>query len=87
MNVTDHGAQLLDKPVLQAFGIGPTELIIILFIVLIIFGGTRLPQVGDALGRGIRNFKRAVTGSSESKSDNKNNDQQKPVHQGQPPEA
>ncbi len=39
--------------------IGPTELIIILVIVLIIFGAGKLPDVGTAIGKGIRNFKKA----------------------------
>ncbi len=36
---------------------GPTELIIILVIVIVIFGATRLPQIGEGLGKGIRNFR------------------------------
>lgn len=44
-------------------GIG--ELIIILVIILIVFGAGKLPQIGDALGRSIRNFKRASSGSDE----------------------
>lgn len=41
-------------------GIGMTELIVILVIVLIIFGAGKLPDVGAALGKGIKNFKSAV---------------------------
>lgn len=41
-------------------GLGPLELGIILVIVFIIFGAGKLPQLGDALGKGIRNFKRAT---------------------------
>lgn len=44
-------------------GIG--ELIIILVIILIVFGAGKLPQIGDALGRSIRNFKRASGGKDE----------------------
>jgi sec-independent protein translocase protein TatA len=44
-------------------GIG--ELIIILVIILIVFGAGKLPQIGDALGRSIRNFKRASSGKDE----------------------
>jgi len=40
-------------------GIGMTELIVILVIVLIIFGAKKLPQIGEGLGKGIRNFKKA----------------------------
>lgn len=42
------------------FGLGPTELIIILLIVLVIFGAKKLPEIGSGLGKGITNFKRAV---------------------------
>jgi sec-independent protein translocase protein TatA len=39
------------------FGLGTQELVIILVLVLVIFGAGKLPQVGGAIGRGIRNFK------------------------------
>ena len=41
-------------------GLGFTELIVILVIVLIIFGAGRLPELGDGIGRGIRNFRKAI---------------------------
>ena len=39
--------------------IGPTELIIILVIVIIIFGAGKLPEIGSALGRSVKDFKKA----------------------------
>ena len=39
------------------FGLGMGELLVILVIVLLIFGAGKLPQVGDAMGRAIRNFR------------------------------
>jgi sec-independent protein translocase protein TatA len=42
------------------FGLGAQELLIILLIVILLFGATRIPQIGRALGKGISNFKRAV---------------------------
>ena len=42
--------------------LGMGELLVILVIVLIIFGATRVPQLGEALGRGIRNFRRSLKG-------------------------
>lgn len=42
------------------FGIGMPELLIILVIILIIFGAGKLPELGDGIGRGIRNFRRSV---------------------------
>jgi sec-independent protein translocase protein TatA len=41
-------------------GIGMPELLVILVIVLIIFGANKLPQIGEGLGKGIRNFKKAT---------------------------
>jgi sec-independent protein translocase protein TatA len=40
--------------------IGIWELLIILFIIILIFGATRLPQIGGGIGKGIRNFKDAM---------------------------
>jgi len=42
------------------FGIGMTELLLILLIILIIFGVGKLPDTGSALGKTIRNFKRST---------------------------
>ena len=42
------------------FGMGFGELVLILVIVLVVFGATKLPQLGDGLGRAIKNFKRSV---------------------------
>ena len=41
-------------------GLGFSELMIILVIVLIIFGAGKLPELGDGIGRGIKNFRKAV---------------------------
>ena len=43
------------------FGIGMPELLVILVIILVIFGAGKLPQIGEGLGKGIRNFKKATT--------------------------
>ena len=44
--------------------IGPTELIIVLVIVLVIFGPKRLPGLGRSLGSGMKEFRDSVTGKS-----------------------
>jgi sec-independent protein translocase protein TatA len=44
---------------------GIPELLVILVIVLLIFGAGKLPAIGDALGRSIKNFKRAAGGNDE----------------------
>jgi sec-independent protein translocase protein TatA len=46
-------------------GLGMGELLVILVIVIVIFGAGKLPQIGDALGRSIKNFKRASAGQDE----------------------
>lgn len=42
------------------FGLGMPELLVILVIILVIFGAGKLPQIGEGLGKGIRNFKKSV---------------------------
>lgn len=42
------------------FGIGMPEMLVILVIIFIIFGAGKLPEIGSALGRGIKSFKRAT---------------------------
>jgi len=53
------------------FGLGTQELLIILILVLIIFGAGKLPQVGSALGKGIKNFKHGLKGEDKTEKDPK----------------
>ena len=46
-------------------GLGIPELIVILFIIILIFGASRLPEIGRGLGKGIRNFKDATRARAE----------------------
>ncbi len=55
--------------------IGPTELLLILLIVIIIFGARKLPELGKSLGEGIKNFKKAI---SSGKEENSSDSQLKP---------
>lgn len=50
---------------------GPFELIIILVIVLLIFGGKRLKNIGGDLGSAIKGFKKSMKDSSDEQLDNK----------------
>jgi sec-independent protein translocase protein TatA len=52
---------------LALFNIGPTELILILLIVLLLFGGKRLPDLAKGLGQSIREFKKATNEDADSK--------------------
>ena len=47
------------------FGFGMPEMIIILVIILVVFGAGKLPEVGGAVGKSIRNFKKASEGKDE----------------------
>jgi sec-independent protein translocase protein TatA len=47
------------------FGYGGFPVIIILLIILVIFGAGKLPEIGTALGKGIKNFKRSFEGKDE----------------------
>jgi TatA/E family protein of Tat protein translocase len=43
------------------FGIGTTELLVILFIILLVFGSKKLPELAQGLGKGMREFKKATS--------------------------
>jgi sec-independent protein translocase protein TatA len=56
--------------------LGPTELIIILLIVILLFGARKIPEIAKGLGKGIRDFKGAL---KESEKDGENPGEAKPV--------
>ena len=58
------------------FGLGIQELLIILVIALVIFGPSKLPQIGSGLGKAIRDFKKGISGdeAEESGKDTKKED-------------
>jgi sec-independent protein translocase protein TatA len=47
------------------FGIGFPELIVIMVVALLVFGPARLPEIGSALGKGIRDFKKGFEGAED----------------------
>lgn len=62
------------------FGLGMPELLVVLVIVVVIFGASRLPQLGEGLGKAIKGFKKGVSDTqdtiakdSEKKDNNKEN--------------
>ncbi|NDD62842.1 MAG: twin-arginine translocase TatA/TatE family subunit [Acidobacteria bacterium] len=50
-------------------GLGPTELIIILVILLVLFGGSRLPSLAKGLGESVRSFKKGIAEDAEDPKD------------------
>jgi sec-independent protein translocase protein TatA len=67
------------EPVAGIFGLGGTEMIVILLIVLLLFGGAKLPALAKGLGQSIKEFKKAAKeGDDDDKSDKKPDATQKP---------
>lgn len=58
------------------FGIGLPELIILLVIVVVVFGVGRLPELGGALGKSIREFRTSVNPQDENKGEGKEGSKQ-----------
>jgi sec-independent protein translocase protein TatA len=58
-------------------GLGTPELVIILVIALVIFGGSRLPQLGEGLGKAIRGFKKGISDSHEEAAKKEDKDKEK----------
>ncbi len=57
MNVAPH---LTDPVFAKASMLGPFELLVLLILALLLFGGSRISQIGSSLGKSIRDFKREM---------------------------
>ena len=55
-------------------GMGGSEILVILFVILLFFGGKKLPELARGLGKGIKEFKDASSGASEEKKEEKKPD-------------
>jgi sec-independent protein translocase protein TatA len=55
-------------------GLRPLELIIIFAVIVLLFGATRLPQLGSSIGQAIRNFKRGFGEAGDGAEDKKDSD-------------
>ncbi len=71
----EHRGDILIVPLYKGvIMLGSGELIVILCIVLLLFGGKKLPEVARSLGKGIREFKKACNESDESEDKKKTED-------------
>jgi len=59
------------------FNLGPTELIIILVIIIILFGAGRISKIAGELGQGIREFRKGISSEDEKKPAEKPEDKEK----------
>jgi len=62
--------------ILPLFGLGMQEIIIIALIVLLLFGGKKIPELMKGLGRGVRSFKDGINGKDDEQ-DKADNDDKK----------
>lgn len=58
--------------ILLAFSPGPFEIILVLVIVLLLFGGKKIPELMKGMGKGIRNFKEGLNTDDEEDKEKKN---------------
>jgi sec-independent protein translocase protein TatA len=49
------------------FGLGVGELVLIFVILVVLFGASRIPELGKGIGEGIRNFKKGMKGEEDEK--------------------
>ena len=68
----------MSESLLLFMNVGPTEIIIIALVVLLLFGGKKIPELMNGLGKGIKSFKDGMNNkSTDTKEDDKENNEQK----------
>ena len=58
--------------------LGPMELVVIFLIVVVLFGASRIPQIGKGIGEGIRNFKKGLKGDDDAESERRLEERNEP---------
>lgn len=62
---------MLNSVLIGIFGLGGSEMIIVLVIVLLLFGGKKIPELMKGLGKGVKEFKDASKGEGENNATDK----------------
>mgnify|MGYP000128172744 CR=1 FL=1 len=63
-DAAERAGSIAEKEVIMSMP-GPMEIVVILLVVLLLFGAKRLPEIGRALGEGIREFKKSIKGGDD----------------------
>ncbi len=56
------------------FGLGTSEVLVIAIVILLLFGGKKIPELMKGLGKGVKSFKDGMNGVDDDKANNKNED-------------
>ena len=54
------------------FGLGPMEIVLVIFVILLVFGAKRIPDIAHGIGKGILEFKKALRDESDTDFNSKN---------------
>lgn len=61
---------------LAILGLGAGEILLILFFLILIFGASRLPKIGQSMGKGMRQFRKGLKGEGEEEKEEEKDDKQ-----------
>jgi sec-independent protein translocase protein TatA len=68
----------MNPPLLAVFNLGPMEILLIVFVLVLIFGARKLPELGKGIGEGIKNFKASMSEGSRDDEDRFRSDKNPP---------
>jgi len=69
------------------FGLGPWELLLIFLAILLLFGAKRLPEIAQGMGKGIREFKKAMKDTTDEIKGSVEDDKKPPSNSAPPPKS